>query len=78
VALPGEVVEEQANIVPVARATCMPLVDTSLRHSTILHVESVRNGRNYVLSRITQQDDLLARRSWVHRTARIVARTQRT
>jgi hypothetical protein len=69
---------EEANIVAIAPATCMPLCRTRLSHFTMVCVVSVLYGNSGNALRITQQDEFLTRIPKAHHTARIVARTERT
>jgi hypothetical protein len=71
-------VVEEANILAVAPATCMPLCGTGLSHFTMVCVVSVLYGNTVSALRITQQDEFLTRLPKAHHTARIVARTERT
>jgi hypothetical protein len=74
----AKVVIEQANIVAIAPATCMPLLTGRLSQFTRVCVLSVLYNSNRNVVRITQQDDFFARLPKAHHAARIVARTERT
>jgi len=74
----AKVVIEQANIVAIVPATCMPLPTGRLSQFTRVYVLSVLYGSNRSVLSLTQQDEFFARFPKAHDAARIVTRTERT